>query len=398
MLYEDMALFSVMQKDTTNLGGEATNISINYAPISGGSHDFATAQQNRKAAKYIKYLVTRAPDFTTLAISYELQLASGNDRFAIAKALKTEGDTALNTAERSIAHDLYGNGGGARGQIASGSGTTTITLVDINDIVFFEVGMVLHSDDTDGSSGGASDGEDITILSVDRDLGTITKEGAGFWNANGNFAANDFLFRAGDFGLAAKGLAAALPATAPTLGDDFFGGDRSPDPTRLAGVRFEADSALDITIKRALLRCAGRLDREGGRPDCVVLDIQSWYQLAKELENNVQYNKMVANGTKGPIADIGIETIAMSTPVGKMNIIGDRDCPRGRGYMLTKNTWTIYSLGPGLPHWFDADGRIWAREPTTMNLEARMCSFWQPFCEKAGKNATMDLSAVIEAA
>ena len=123
----------------------------------------------------------------------------------------------INNISASLAQSLYGDGTGAKGQSASNS--SPITLVNINDITNFEVGMVIVA--ASSATGSIRSGSGA-ITAVDRDAGTITYTGT-----ITSLTANDYLFTQGD---APNGGAnvkvSGLPpdsssAPAPTA---FFGG------------------------------------------------------------------------------------------------------------------------------------------------------------------------------
>ena len=86
-----------------------------------------------------------------------------------------------------------------RAQVASGMASSTITLSNPKDIVWFEVGMKLDGSAANGLSGAATaGGAAAKIVSIDRDAGTLTNDGSANWNAatgiNG-LSANWYLFR-----------------------------------------------------------------------------------------------------------------------------------------------------------------------------------------------------------
>ena len=119
---------------------------------------------------------------------------------------------------------LYGNGGGARGEIAAITAGGVVTLANSSDIVFFERDMMLQAKADDGTGAGAIRAGTDTIASVDRSAGTFTLTGAA---VPAGWVVGDFMFQQGDIANVVTGLKGWLPTVAPVAGDAFFGLDRS---------------------------------------------------------------------------------------------------------------------------------------------------------------------------
>jgi hypothetical protein len=388
LAYADSPLLGRMKK-TTDFEGENMAISNRFAGTGGGSATFATAQANISGAKYGKFLLTRARDYSLLRISTEAVRASASNRGSLVKAIKSEGDAAFYTMGRSMSRTVYGNGGGARGVIASGAGTATLTLTDPNDIVNFEVGMMLSASTTDGTSGVELGSNATRITAVDRDLGTITA-GANF---HGDFANGNYLFRHGDHGQMAKGLDGWLPGTAPGGGDSWFGFNRSVDTSRHAGVRYVATAAADGSIERALINATGRAAREGAKPDECYVHPVTFTTLVNELGAKANYERMAGQGMNGAKAEFGFKALVLhSAAGGELNVMADADCPRELAYLLTQKTWCFYGLG-ALPGFIDDDGKSeWLRVYNADSMEARIGYYGQIGCEAPGHNVRIDLS------
>lgn len=167
---------------------------------------------------------------------------------------KLQIDGGFRTLTNNIAFELFGNGTGARAQIASGSNTSgsnyTVTISNAQQIVNFEVGMVLVNFTISAGSISSVSSTQLTISSVNRATGVIT----GVLNSGTDSSwttANKYLGVYGDIvsgtistgtSLCLSGLGAWLPTTAPSSGDNFWGVDRSVDPTRLGGLRYDASA------------------------------------------------------------------------------------------------------------------------------------------------------------
>lgn len=373
-------------------------IVFKHAPTAGASADFTQAQANVGASAYARVRISRVSDYSLFRITTEaLRAAKAKGPHSLLSILEEESGSATYAFMQSLAVGVYGNGGGSLGQIASGGGTTTITLTDPEDCVNFEVGMVVDTSSDDGTGGAGVDGNLHAITAIDYEAGTLTA--AANWDGGaGHATANDHLFRDGDYNGKMLGLSAWLPLTvggADSFGDD--GLNRSTNRVRLAGVPYTADAADDGTIERTLIKAAAKLYRLGGRarPDCVVMNPVPWAQLVNEMGAKVHYDKMSAVGSSGQEADFGFKTLKLATARGLVDVMPDPFCPIERAYMLTKSTWEIQHLG-GLPSWLDDDGNRGLRRGDADTIEWRLGAYFNMHCTAPGQNAVIDLTEVLE--
>jgi len=201
----------------------------------------------------------------------------------------------------------------------------------------------------------------------------------------------DILFSSGGLAIAfnqaqkVAGLAAWLPVTAPTSGDSFWGVDRSADPTRLAGVRFNGQSE---TIEEALIDAAALVAREGGDPDMCFMNFASWAALEKSLGSKVQYVDV-----KHEEADIAFAGIRIHSPYGVITVIPDRNCPTQTAYLLSMSNWKLRSLGR-VPHilTYGLEGLEGLRVGNADALEIRIGYYANLICNAPGWNCVVQLS------
>lgn len=359
--------------------GEAMKIPIHWGGHTGIAAAFATAQAVQAGGKYSHFLLTRVNHYgvTTVQMeAYEAAMSKGKGAFIA--LLESETDGLLQNMGNQLSRALFRNSGGAVGQVG-GVSTVTLTLKNKADVVNFEVGQVINSDDTDGTAGGAADAEDITITAIDRDAGTLT---AGVtWTAGGNFSNDDYLFHKGNFGVCLSGLASWIPSTAPSA-TLFFGCDRSVDVTRLGGVRYDGSSD---SIEEALQTTELRLDREGGRPDVVLMHNEDYGALRNSLGSRVVYDRI-----KSSVGPMSFTSIVLQG-INNVRIVVDRDCPKGKAYMLQMDTWKLCSLGAA-PRFADNAGLgshlILASEDA---VEWRALYRAQLSCNAPGRNAVITL-------
>lgn len=377
-------------KKNTKWEGSPMHIAITLAPTSGGSRTFSTAQARQGASVIRNFAITHADDYSTFRLQRSLVKATGSNKGALMSMIKAQGDSALNNLERSIGFSMFGNLGGARGQIASGADTDTLVLSDIRQATNFEQGMWLVSDDTDGTAGGTASANAVQIIGINYNTGALTAAAA--WHAD--FDTNDYLFRDGDFGLAFSGLPAWLPATAPGGSDSFFGFNRSTN-SRSYGVIFDADAQEHGTISEYLIDFAAELGRLGSTPDTVILNPRRFGQLQRELNEKVIYDKISAQGADGEV-DFSFKSIQLMSGYGPIQIVQDMNCPYDRCYMLQLDTWTFWSMDE--IGWMESDAdKGTGKFLTAYNAdawEARLGGYMQLVCTIPGYNGTGSIAAL----
>ncbi len=332
------------------VGGVANTMAIAVqtgAPSGGRSATFGSAQANISAGNDERFSISRRTDYQLWQLENEVIEASSRDVGAIMRVLQNKGDAALLNLSRNLAAMFYGNGGGSRGEIATivaGAGVCTVTLTNPSDIVFFERDMRLQAATWDGTGvAGVIRVPTDTINSIDRSAGTFTITGG---VVPATWANGDFLFQQGDISSVVTGLEGWLPVVAPVAGDAFFGLDRSVDPTRLAGSRF---NGIGLPIEEALKRISTLIVRNGGRPDTVFLNPIDYERLELSLEGRARFETMTSQVGGKRSASIGFDSMIITTTAGKANVFADVNCPQGTGYMLQMDTWKFHHL-KGCPH------------------------------------------------
>jgi hypothetical protein len=164
----------------------------------------------------------------------------GSDESQFVDVFQQEMDSGMENIGSELARQAYGSSTGSRARVhpTTAPSTTTLTLSNPLDAVFFEIGMKVVAAATDGGAlrGGVSY---VTVVGVNVSAGTLT--GDQNWSAITSIGVGDYLFRYGDqtgsVTTIADGLAGWNPLTAPTA-TAFCGIDRSVYPERLAGCRY----------------------------------------------------------------------------------------------------------------------------------------------------------------
>lgn len=401
LVYKKNPFLALVPKDESPSGfaGKYIPVPIIYGTGQGRSHTFANAQNQQTAPADVAFFVYRISDYQLVTITNELLEATKDNAGAFIDQAKLNLDTGFRNISNNLAQNLFASGTGSRGQIGSitksGSSTaTTITLINSAQVVQFEVGMLLVVSATDGSSPST---DTVQLTAVNRSTGVLTGVSSTTLasSLSANWAANGYLYVNGDIGasgasgtgsyLAVSGLAAWLPLTAPSSGDSFWNVDRSVDPTRLAGVRFDGSSE---TIEEALIDAAALVAREGGQPDMCFTNFASYAALVKALGSKVQYVQV-----KHDECEIGWAGITIHAAYGPITVIPDRNCPAQTAYLLSMDTWKFRSLGKA-PHilTYGLEGLEGIRVGNADALEVRIGYYGNLICNAPGWNCVVQLS------
>jgi hypothetical protein len=393
-LYDDQRILNLVYKNNPFLamvpkmeefGGKYMPIPLIVNTSQGRSATFSTAQANQTAATIESFALTRKSNYSIAQIDNQTMLASKTDKMAFINGATTVIDNAIKAITNNLATQLFRDGTGSIGVIGNITGLTpgVVTLSNASDVVAFEVNMTLRA----VSPAGVDRGTSGWVIAVNRSTGVVTVSGSNMGAAASNPAGwqiGDSLVVQGDQNLALSGLAAWLPQVAPTTGDNFFGVDRSVDPTRLAGVRYDGSSQ---TIEEALIDGSLLVAREGGNPDVAMLNFASYAALEKSLGSKAQYI-----GFKGP-AEIMFPGILINGAAGQIKVFPDRSATAKTAYLLQMDTWKMYSLGPA-PHIAKyADGLEMLRVYNSDAAELRVVSYANLGCNAPGFNGVIKLGA-----
>jgi hypothetical protein len=200
-------------------------------------------------------------------------------------------------------------------------------------------------------------------------------------------AASDYIFHDGDFGNAIRGLASWIPATAPTNGDNFFGLDRSQDPTRLAGVRVDGSG---LTIEEAIQKFLQVAYRNGGKIDHMFLNDARFLELDLSLGTRRQYVDVKTD------VGVGFTGVRIAGPGGTVAVFADPNAStfhttgQSLAYGLEMKDWAL--RGPGKFPFIDAtDGNRILREDSADAYEGRVISYFQMQCKAPGHSGVLYL-------
>ena len=391
MVYKDNPFLALVAK-MEEFGGRNLPIPVIYGNPQGRSATFARAQARGQlsSTKGLAFLLTRVKDYSVATMDNETIEASKGDANAFLEAATVEIDGAINSLTRSLAVAQYRQGYGEIGQIGSIS-TTTITLLNVEDVTNFEVGQEL---DVSATISGAlraygTSGNGLIVTSINRDTGVLTF-GANVTHADNGIptaAANDYIFVRGDHTASSltklAGMEAWNPYTAPAAAESFFGVDRSVDVTRLSGLRY--DGTAD-PIEEALVTAASRAAREGAKIDHFFMNFKKFGELEKALGAKVQYVNMQAN------AVVGFRGMIINGPKGPINVVPDQNCPADRIRGVDLSMWKHCSLGKAV-RTIDTDGLQMLRQSSDDGVEVRIGHYGNLACKAPGSNINIKVTA-----
>lgn len=363
----------------TKGGGLAWYGAIRNATPSSRSAVAATAFTTGSASAYQRWTCQWVNDYASANITGPALAQASGDENSMVKVATDEIDGAFESLGISAGAALFSNGGGAIGQIASGQATPTITLVNISLILNFYVNQILQTSIDDGTGGNGVKAGTVTVQGVNTATGTVTATGN--WSAGiGTVAANDFIFQQGDYNAKLIGYAGWLPQTSP--GATLFNGvNRSNDPERLGGCRFNGGGAPKV---ESLIQLAALISRFRGKPDVILVNPLDYADIAKERDTKVFYTK---ESFKNP--EIVFRGFELATPTGVATVLPDPFCPQGVGYMLQSDTWELVSIGEFMGFVEGDEVGKWLRASGDDIYQSRLVYRGTTYCSAPGKNGVV---------
>lgn len=405
IVYAKNPLLAMIPKNESPDGfaGKYIPVPLEYGNPQGRAHVFANAQNQQTASDVVSYFVYAIQDYQLITITNLLMEQTKSNAGAFVDEASRTLDNGFRNLSNNMAFELFYGGTASRGQISSAgvslSGTTlSFTLLNSQTVVQFEVGMTLQASSLDGGAAaqnvtGTIDA--IQVTSVNRGTGAIT--GTVVQGAPGtSWAASYFLQVLGDIGiggsstvagmLGLSGLAAWVPSVDPTSTDNFWGVNRSADPTRLGGLRYNASAQ---SISEGLTNALGFANREGASIDLLVIDFLSYTVLINELGAKVQYVEL-----KHDEVEVAFEAIHFHSAYGKVPVLADRSCQSQTAWALTMDSWKLRTLGKA-PHilTYGMEGLEGLRVGNSDALEIRVAYYGNLICSAPGYNMQVALSA-----
>ena len=403
IVYAKNPLLAMFPKNESPDGfaGKYIPVPLEYGNPQGRAHTFANAQNQQTASDVVSYFVYSIQDYQLVTITNLLMEQTKSNAGAFVDEASRTLDNGFRNISNNMAFELFFGGTASRGQVSAagvtGSTTLTFVLANAQNVVQFEVGMTLQGSATDGGAAITGGGSVVAaqVTSVNRGTGAI-----GATVVQGTYStswpAGTYLQVYGDIGTAGastiagllglSGLAAWVPASDPTSGDNFWGVNRSADPTRLAGLRYDASAQ---TISEGLTNALGYANREGAAIDLIVIDFVSYTTLINELGAKVQYVQLEHDEV-----EVAFEAIHFHSAYGKIPVLADRSAQAQTAWCLTLDSFKLRTLGKA-PHilTYGMEGLEGLRVGNADALEIRIAYYGNVICSAPGYNMQTELSA-----
>jgi hypothetical protein len=374
--------------------GDTYNHSIFFEDPQGGSANQQTAiNQKQASSQGARFVINRGREYQVISILNEEIQASRDDVGSLLRKKKHESDRVINEMARRMDIAIHGGGGGVIASFTTGSSvaTTSLTLDTPQLGIRFSVRQVLQCVSTNNTNGTANTfvagGATARVLGLSRSATTTTitldQTLAQAWPGIAT-STQYFLVRNGDnIGFSytnpaggVSGLKSWLPTTAPTVGDSFWGFDRSVDVQRLAGVRYAAGNGEKY--EQTFQQASAELALQESNADVILMSPVDCAKYSQELGNKVRYS---------PNADgvTGFRPLLVTGQSGDLEVLPDPQVDPGTFYMLDMDTWHLKTLG-ALPHLVEDDGRPTLREATSDAVEIRWRGWYQLISDAPGRN------------
>lgn len=376
LLEENPAVAMIPIKKFT---GRTLYLVVQYSGQQGRSADFGKALANRAASQQVGFNLTTVHDYATGGIDGETLEAIEDDDSLIA-GINSEMDSSFYGMQRSLAVHVFGDGAGNIGQVGADTSATSFTLANKYDAVNFMNGQILVVNPTRTGAAGSIRAGTGRVTGVNETTGLITFEALGGFDPQ----ANDYVYVDGDYDAKAKGLAAWLPASDPTGGDNFFGVDRSVHPTRLAGYRFDGAAFLpEEAIEKALAHAS----TFGCRPDIIVVNPMDYYSMKRSLGS-----RAIIDLAKSPNdVQVGFEAIVFVNRNKKVKVIEDFGCPKGTAYALDTKKVAIYARRGSVVRLLNKDGNDLRADANADAYIWRLGGYFQMGMEDPGAHLRITL-------
>lgn len=376
LTYPGSAFYARVRK-SYDFEGASRAIRVRHAPLRGSS-TFASALANKGAPGYSEFLVTRTKDYVLGEIDCETMMATRSQKGATVDVLKDSIKAASEEFGKSMGRKIWGSGGGAICQAAASSAvsTTRLRLANKEDIIHFEVGMLVQTASTNGTTGAVNPGE-AAITRIDAINGDLYT-GSNWATQIPAIADADYLFRSGDFGSSFAGIFAWIPVSAPTSGVLFYGVDRAINEAKLAGQRYSGSggSVLEVAID-----AAARAGHYGGKPDTLWLGSFKFAEFAKECLAKGQMPIPV----KDARGNLSLSSFSIPGPKGDISVMQDTYCPDAYGLLTDMSCWELAALGQ-IPQLDEEEGKVLTRSANADSREFRNKFYGNQVCHRPQDN------------
>lgn len=385
--YEDRPFYAMVGKDTS-WSGLKIHVTVKYANGTSVTSRFQPAKDNKRVSKYKAMEVETADLFALWSVDQKMITLSRDQKGALVRMLDEATKDAMEKFRRRSAWQLWGNGGGSAGKVASGGiSGSNITLANPNNVRNFDIGDPVEFAVDDGRAGAGTLGEVRTITEIDEDAGILTFSSP--VNTITGLVAGCFLFHEGDYSNdnhVIKGVPAYMTLQAPGTGSEpasIWGMDRTDFETRLSGHRMSPSANLIVieAIKEALTKAHRR------SVDTTHLFCSP--EIFNEVEMSLEGNRRYADEKVGRVGFQGLE---FTSQTGKsVKLFADADIPLGPSdeeliFGMNLPKWTFHTAEEW-PMWLTGDGsKKFLTEENANSREGRVGGYGNLYCRAPGQN------------
>lgn len=381
-------LFAMMPKKPDQGGANYTG-AIRSAVGSAISPSDTTAFTTGGSSIYNQWVCQYSNLFGSANITGTAIARTKGDANAFVDAMTGEFDGLFIGLGMTIAGFLYGNGGGAIGQISATSSTAsaTITLANPSLAVNFWQGQILQLSADDGTGAGGVRTGTVTVKTVDAVAGTLGVTAAAWTTGIASAAAGDYIFNQGSYNAVPFGLAGWIPPynKRPASSDSFNSVNRSVD-SRLAGAYYNGNGN---PYSESLVQLATLMARYGaGKNGKVLKGFINYLDFASVVKEQMG-KVMLSTDTAFKAPQIGFSGVRLVGASGPIDIYPASMCPQGQGWLLEMDTWLIPSESK-IPHVFSDDGSTWLRNSGADSYQLRAGSRgWTTYCSDPSHNGVV---------
>ena len=392
MAYKNRPLYAWIPKKT-GIVGEAGgyNVPVTIDDIPGESADFGSAVLAREGDSHEVWQNTRVKRYATATLDWETVRAMSNSMGAFMKAVTPRINSAINQLANSTAWALYRDGTGARGSSVTANIDAvgdTIILDNFEDARSFSLGRTCVVSAT--ASGGAllDSGSTAKVTAIDIKTGTITFDDVPVaWDV-----AVIFIFMLGDHSTGTalrviEGMGSwGVDPTTVSAGQFFKGVERAKFKDKLLMLHETVTIAAAGDISAGVRRAAAIVQANEGSPDALFIGPLRWAELESDLASQSRYEMMLGSDGR-----TGFDSIVINAGGGKINVVADPWCPEGNGYMLERDTWSMFSIDR-FPDFVSEDGQRLARIMDADEVEFRMGGYYNTVCRAPGHNLVINFA------
>lgn len=332
------------------------------------------ASASAKGVSSEAFLIKMAKYVGVIPLDDEVMQTLKGDKGGFVDYVKTEFEAKITGMGLTHSTHLFGNGGGAIGQVAS-IVSDSFVLTDRSDALNFWPGDIIRASTADGNSGTLKAGQS-NVISVDRDTGTVYCDDLS--TITGTLATSDYLFISDLWSnnadtIVAKGLRKWITPSPAT--DTFWSVARTGKP-ELSGIRLPSAQQTGGPVDR-IKNLATHMwsTLRSGKGGVAFVNPLNWARAASDLE--AQGFRPIEVGETEAIA--GYDKLTIVTEAGRVELLSDPSCRTTDGFLLNLNHWWIHHRGESgqmVRIVSSPNGEEYVPSSSILGFDVRLASYW----------------------